>query len=104
MNHYLKFFQIFIGPITFGPKPWVTLDLNWQIVMELVWAQKENQHLNSSILVAGSDITSLLVNILNVNQIKRYLCNPHLDESHGTGPNHPIVQKVVREMILGSEA
>ena len=25
-------------------------------------------------------------------------------EPHGTGPNHPIVQKIVREMILGTDA
>jgi len=24
-----------------------------------------------------------------------------VDEGHGTGPSHPIVQQVVREMILG---
>ena len=42
-------------------------------------------------------ITSWLVNItLHPN-----IYNVFLGEPHGTGPSHPVVQQVVREMILG---
>ena len=43
-------------------------------------------------------ITSWLVNItLHPNISRKFF----LGEPHGTGPSHPVVQQVVREMILG---
>ena len=48
-----------------------------------------------------------LVGNKSVN-VKKVLMNnyfsSYIGEPHGTGPNHPIAQQVVREMILGPGA
>ena len=113
------------GLTMFGPKPWDSMDLRWLTVMGLMsvrwfsliminllinpfkkfdgniisrnWLQA-----NPGVQVPGWSLSSLQAHWWVFLLIKTSIIVVGVvGEGHGTGPSHPVAQKVLREMILG---